>query len=268
MTNGTAGSAPIQGDLWGARARDWASIQEATAHPAYDRVLARTPIDATTHVLDVGCGSGIFLGLASARGARVSGLDAAPPLAALARERVPTADVRIGEMEALPFADGAFDLVTGFNAFQYAARPTSALAEARRVARSGAALVVTTWGKPGDCDATAYLVALGKLLPPPPPGAPGPFALSADGALEALVDAAGWRPEAAEDVLCPFIYPDLATALRGLLSSGPAVRAVRNAGEERTTEAITAAIEPFRSDSGGYRLVNTFRYLIATTSRP
>jgi hypothetical protein len=68
-------------------------------------------------------------------------------------------------------------------------------------------------------------------------------------------------------LLCPFIYPDLATALRGILSSGPGVRAIRTSGEARAMAAIAAAIEPFRSRPGTYRLANTYRYLIATTSR-
>jgi hypothetical protein len=44
-------------------------------------------------------------------------------------------------------------------------------------------------GPPEDCEAAAYLGALGALLPPPPPGAPGPFALSQPGALASFARA-------------------------------------------------------------------------------
>lgn len=44
--------------------------------------------------------------------------------------------------EALPFPDQVFDVVTGFNVFQYAANPEAALGEARRVARPGALVAV------------------------------------------------------------------------------------------------------------------------------
>jgi hypothetical protein len=72
--------------------------------------------------------------------------------------------------------------VTGFNAFQYA-DPVGALREARRV---GAVVGIMTWGAPEHCEAVVLLKALGSLMPPPPPGAAGPFALSAPGALEAI----------------------------------------------------------------------------------
>lgn len=45
-------------------------------------------------------------------------------------------------MEELPFANKVFDVVTGFNAFQYAADPVAALAEARRVTKPGGTIVV------------------------------------------------------------------------------------------------------------------------------
>ena len=109
------------------------------------------------------------------------------------------------------------------------------------------------------------LAALGSLLPPPPPGAPGPFALSFDGALEAVVAQAGMTPGNIEEVDCPWEYPDEKTALRGLLSSGPAIRAIQYAGEAAVREAIVKAIAPFKTASGRYLLRNKYRYLIART---
>ena len=67
-----------------------------------------------------------------------------------------------------------------------------------------------------------------------------------------------------EDVACPFVFPDLETALLGILSSGPAARAIQTAGEDRVQEAIANILPPFKQVSGSYRLENTFRYLIAT----
>ncbi len=258
-----AGSATAQGQLWGVRARDWAETQEGMARPLYEAVLRRIGIGDGASLLDVGCGAGMFCELAARRGARVTGLDATAEFLAIARTRVPGGDFRTGEMEALPYPDHVFDAVTGFNSFQFAATPVNALREAKRVARPDAPVVIATWGKPEDCETSAYLAALRPLLPPPPPGAPGPFALSGDGALEALASAAGLTPKGVEDVDCIFEYPDLQTALRGLNSAGPAVKAIETSGETAVRDAVTKALAPFRLASGAYRMKNRFRYLIA-----
>lgn len=258
------GTAAIQSQLWGMRARDWADIQEGMFAPLYEAVLRQTALEADTALLDIGCGSGMFCQQAAQRGARISGFDATAPLLNIARQRVPHGDFRAGEMEALPYADQTFDVITGFNSFQYAASPVNALREARRVARPGARVVVGIWGRREDCEAAAYLAALGALLPPPPPGAPGPFALSVDGALEALAAQAGLTPETVADVECVWDYPDEATALRGLLSAGPAMRAMQHAGEAAVRDATAQFIAPFKAASGQYQIRNKARYLSAT----
>ena len=260
----TAGTAKVQGELWSVRARDWAEAQEGFSRPLYEAVLRTTGIANGTRVLDVGCGAGLFCVLAAGRGARVSGIDATPAFIDIARGRVPHGDFQTGEMEALPYEDNTFDAVTGFNSFQFASNPVNALKDARRVAKAGAEVVIATWGRPELCEAAAFLAALRALLPPPRPGTPGPFALSADGALEALVGQAGLTPMCAAEVDCPFEYANLDVLLRGFLSAGPSVKAIQVSGESRVRDAVTAATAPFRLSSGGYRLENTFRFLVAT----
>src|ERR671931_1969568 len=242
-----SGSAQAQGELWGARARDWADVQEPAQSELYPPVLDAAGVGEGTRLLDAGCGSGVAAAIAHERGARVSGIDAAPPLVEIARERVPGAVFQQGEIEELPYVDASFDVVTGFNSFQYAADPVRALREARRVTRSGGTVAIVTWGRPEDCEASAYLKALGSLLPPPPPGAPGPFALSEPGALEELVGQAGLTPRAAQEITTRWEYPDRETALRGLLSAGPAVKAIDAAGEEHVFEAVAESVAPFRT---------------------
>ena len=138
----------LNGRLWGARARDWAELQEPMTRRVYDAVFERIGVGAQTNYLDVGCGSGLAAQLAAERGAKVSGVDAAENLLAIARSRVPAGQFRVADLEELPFADKTFDVVTGFNSFQHAANPDAALAQAKRVAKSGGAVVIVTWGKP------------------------------------------------------------------------------------------------------------------------
>ena len=262
-TETTKGSAAVEGELWGARARDWA-LQEELGAAMYAPVLDAAGVGENSRLLDVACGSGVAAAIARKRGAKVSGIDASLPAIEIARERVPDADFLAGEMEALPYADASFDVVTGFNAFQYAADPVRALGEARRVVRAGGTVAIVTWGKPEDCEAVGLLKAFGSLMPPPPPGAPGPFALSAPGALEELAVQAGLTPAGVGEVTTSWDYPDLETALRALLSAGPAMRAIAAAGQERVEVAASEAIAPFRTASGGYAIENAWRYLIAT----
>lgn len=257
------GSATMQGELWGARARDYAEVQEPTFLPLYESVLARPEVAKAGALLDVGCGPGLAAEVFARKIGTVAGVDATPAFVEIARRRMPGGDFRVAEMEALPHADGSFDVVTGFNAFQYAASPANALREARRVAKAGGTIVIAVWGLPETCEAAGHLKALGALMPPPPPGAPGPFALSDEAKLKALASESGLTPGAVVDVNCPWVYPDLATALRGMLSAGPAERAIRSSSFERARDAVAAAVEPYRTPSGGYRLNNTFRYLLA-----
>jgi SAM-dependent methyltransferase len=262
-TTAPVGSASAQGELWGARAGDYAEIQEPTFLPLYESVLARPEIANANSILDVGCGPGLAAQIFSRKIGRVAGVDATAPLVEIARRRVPDGDFRVADMESLPYDDNTFDAATGFNAFQYAASPTNALREARRVVKAGGAVVIAVWGLPEGCEAAGHLKALGSLMPPPPPGAPGPFTLSDETKLTALASEAGLTPVAIVDVPCPWVYPDLETALRGMLSAGPAERAIRASSFERARDAVASAIDAYRTRSGSYRLNNTFRYLIA-----
>jgi ubiquinone/menaquinone biosynthesis C-methylase UbiE len=260
-----AGSAQMQGGLWSARARDYAELQEPHFRPLYDSVRRRPELCDAQSWLDIGCGPGLAAQVFAQQTTVVAGIDASSAFIEIARARLPGCDFCVGEMETLPHADHSFEVVTGFNAFQYAASPVGALREARRVARPGGFVVIATWGQPEDCEAAGHLKALGALMPPPPPGAPGPFALSDEAKLKTLASDAGLNPIAVEDVECPWVYPDLDTALRAMLSAGPAERAIRNSGMDQARDAVAASIAAYRQPSGGYRLSNKFRYLLART---
>jgi len=251
----------LNGRLWGARARDWAELQESMTRPVYDAVFERTGVGAQTNYLDVGCGSGLAAQLAAERGAKVSGVDAAENLLAIAQSRVSAGQFRVADLEELPFADHTFDVVTGFNSFQYAGNPDAALAQAKRVAKSAGAVVIVTWGEPEGMQFATFTSALKSLLPPPPPGTPGPFALSDEHALREFATKADLEPMEVFDVDSPFHYADLSTALRGLMSSGNAIRAAELSSDDAVRIAYTGSLEGFRQADGSYRIGATFRCL-------
>jgi SAM-dependent methyltransferase len=255
-------TAQANGRLWGERARDWADIQEAMFRPAYVDVLDRLGIGPGCRFLDAGCGAGMAAALAAERGAAVSGIDASEPLLEIARSRVPLGDFRQGDLETLPYDDDGFDVVTGFNAFQFAGSPDVALAEARRVARPGGAVVIMTWSPPEGMEMATVLGAIRALLPPPPPGASGPFVLSDETALRAFATGVGLAPREVFDVALTWHYPDAATAIRGVSASGAAPAARAAAGEEAVAAALAAAFAPFHRADGSVQVGARYRCLI------
>jgi SAM-dependent methyltransferase len=250
----------VAADPWGARARDWAEIEDENSRPLFEAVLDATRVGDGTRLLDVGCGSGLACAIAAARGAQVSGVDASPGLLEVARERVQEGDFRVGDMVSLPWGPDSFDAVTFINSFFFASDREAALREAARVARPRARIAVISWAAPDKVESTAYLAALQALLPPLP-GDIDPFIEPAG--LERLARHAGLDPEQVVDLDWPWEYPDLDTALRGLLSPGPSTLAIEASGEDAVRDALVKTLEPFRLTDGGYRLENTVHCLIA-----
>lgn len=256
------GSAERWGPLWGSRARDWAANEEQQL-PTYETAIHRAGIEPGDRVLDIGCGSGVFLRLAADRGAEVTGIDASSALLELAAERVPGADLHAGEMEDLPFSDDSFDLVAGFNAFFFAENMTAALREAGRVARPGGTVLIQVWGDPERCAIEAMKAVVRPFMPGPPPGRPQTFDLWPEGVLEEIASEAGLRPREAFGVEWAYEYPDEAALVPAMLAPAGVAELVGDRIEEVAGE-IVAALAPYRLADGSYRLSNEFRFLLTT----
>jgi SAM-dependent methyltransferase len=255
------GSAERWGPLWGARADDWA-ISEEQQRPAYEETLERVGLEPGARVLDVGCGAGVFLELAAERGADPSGIDASEELLALARTRVPQADLRVGDMQFLPFADDSFDLVTGFTSFFFAADMTAALREAGRVGKPGAPVVIQVWGNPAHND----LEPMKRIARPfiSGGGSSDPPALWKPGVLEEMAAAAGLSSRLAFDHSFAYEYPDHETLGRLLLAPAGLGALIGPKHEDEVRTQIVEAMAPFRKEHGGYALSNELHYLIAS----
>lgn len=261
-TEATVRSAERWGPLWGARALDWA-LSEDQQTPTYEAALDRVGLQPGRAVLDVGCGVGAFLQLVSDRGGVPCGIDASEALVALARERLVDADVRVGDMEALPYADASFDLVTGFNAFFFANDIVTALHEAGRVARPGAPVVIQAWGSHDRCDLEAMKAIIRPYMPPRPPDAAPDPDLSAPGVLERLATTAGLTPETEFTVSWAYRFPDADTLGRAMMAPAGIAALVGPEREAEVKRAIVEGLSSFGTTGGGYQLENEFRLLIA-----
>jgi SAM-dependent methyltransferase len=256
------GSATIQGELWGRAPRDWAELQEPTGTPLWEAMLDAAGVSKGTRFLDVGCGGGGASLLAAERGAQVSGLDAAAPMIEVARERLPEADWRVGDMEALPYDDGSFDAVFSANSLQYAADRVQALGEFKRVCAPGGRIAVGLWDSPDKVEFRAVFAAVVGALPEPPPGE-GPFELSLPGVIEGLMEQAGLAVLDSGAADCPFVYPDFELLWKGNAAAGPTQGAIRAVGEEKLKAAIRDVVGAFRVN-GYIRFENSMRYVVGT----
>ena len=215
---------------WGRRAVEFATLLEPAACREYLSVHHALDVGAGDRLLDVACGSGLALELARARGADVAGIDASQRLVAIAADRVPDGDVRVGDMAALPWDDTSFDVVTSFRGL-WATTP-EAMAEARRVLRPGGRIGVTTWGhvkmSPGLWALTPFtLAALEKV-----DAQARMKSLGRPEVGEAVLTQAGFVGVRRHEVPFAWEFPDPETFSRALAATGPGYEAMQQVGEE------------------------------------
>jgi SAM-dependent methyltransferase len=251
------------GRAWGERATDWAYLVEPYARRVNDVLFDRARVGPGTRLLDIACGSGYAANVAAGRGAEVCGLDASAALIAIARARTPAGDFRVGDMFALPFEDGRFDVATSFNGIWKGCE--DALVEARRVVRPGGLVGFSFWGSPKRLGLLPYFAALLELSP-------------ADHVSATVNQGDTGRPGAAEQMLADAglefagrgtaqvinEFPDLDLAVRALAAAGPSWPALQHVGQDRFAEATREALRPLYTDGLGVRIVSEFGWIIGT----
>jgi SAM-dependent methyltransferase len=258
---GEAGSAKVQGELWGVNPRDWSEGEEPRVAQLIADVLGGLRVEKGLRLLDAGCGAGGPAVKAAERGAVVTGLDASPAMVEYARGRLPQARFDAGDIEALPYRDGEFDAVMAINSVFYCANMANAMRELARVTRSGGRVAITAWGKPEDCQFAPMFAAIVGTLPQKPPGS-GPFALSAPGALDGLLEGARLRPSARGASRCVLRSASFAAFWKGCSATGPLQGAMRAVGEEKVKSAVRGALEPLASADGSLELSNSFVWAV------
>lgn len=143
--------------------------------PAAEHVVGLAELHPGERVLDLGCGTGNAALRAARAGADVTGIDTAPRLLEVARERLAADELDgsfvVGDAQTLPFRDGEFDAVLSVFAVIFAADAERALSEAMRVLSPAGRLLISVWLPGGALNAmteviiTAIGAALGNEIP-------------------------------------------------------------------------------------------------------
>jgi ubiquinone/menaquinone biosynthesis methyltransferase len=132
------------------------------------RLAALSGAAAGTRALDLACGTGDIAHLLAARGARVTGLDVTHEMLRLARAKRLGPRFVAGDMMALPFPAGAFDVVTAGYGLRNVPELGPAIAEIRRVLRPGGLFLSLDFNRPANPlirgAYIAYLSAVGSAL--------------------------------------------------------------------------------------------------------
>jgi SAM-dependent methyltransferase len=261
--------------IWSAAAPSWSEHAEYVDERGTEvtrAMLAAADLTPGDRVLELGCGPG-GVGIAAAEIVGADGQvvlsDVAPEMTAIAAERATRRGLhnvvtRQLDMENIDMANSSFDAVLCREALMLVADPTAAAREALRVLRPGGRAVFAVWGAAvANPWLSTLLDAVGAQLgaPVPPPGMPGPFALSEPGALADVLEAAGFQDVDVSEVADPMrvasfdewwrVVPSLAGPVAALLASLP----------DDVTSAIRGAAEAALA-----RYVSDDRYLIPGVS--
>lgn len=224
-------------DTWadGDYARVAEQIDVALPHAA----LAGLSLDGAD-VLDVAAGTGNTALLAAERGARVTGLDLVDDLLDVARQRAAQLGLTVrwdeGDVEALPYADDSFDVVTSTVGVQFAPRADVVASELRRVLRPGGRIVLVNWTREGMVG--QLFSVMSRFMPAPPAWVTAPPAWGDESVLRELF--AG-DEISFERGVNPFRFPSLQQYMTFFEENyGPTKRAKEKLQSEGRWEALNA----------------------------
>ncbi len=222
---------------WGRAAAAFATLSEPANCREYVALHHALDVRAGDRILDVACGAGLALELAALRGATGAGIDASPRLVDVARLRNPLADVVVGDMHALPWADGSFDVVTSFRGV-WGTTP-DALHEIHRVLAPGGRLGLTVWGHIKASSGAWALSPFRLAAEPKVRNQAAMVSLGRPGAGELLLERADFTE--IRRITVPFAWefadPELYAAT--LATTGPAYEAILQVGEAEFLAAAT-----------------------------
>jgi ubiquinone/menaquinone biosynthesis C-methylase UbiE len=137
-------------DGWDDRAELYEGLTARVTTQAIPALLGAARIRVGIDVLDICTGPGFAAGAAEAIGARVTGIDFAPAMVRVARQRFPRVCFAEGDALDLKMEDASVDAVLcNFGVFHFT-DPSQAFAEAFRVLKPGGRYAFSQWAGPQD----------------------------------------------------------------------------------------------------------------------
>jgi SAM-dependent methyltransferase len=141
-----------------ARASGYVDLFAAASDQAIEGLLDAAGVGPNLKSLDLCCGQGNVSAALLGRDCEVVGIDFSPAMLAFARVRAPKATFVEADAQNIPFANAEFDVVVSNFGICHVPDQPRALAEVRRVLRSGGRLAMTVWCGPeaSPCFAAVY----------------------------------------------------------------------------------------------------------------
>lgn len=238
--------------------------------PVVNGVLARADVRPGERVLDLGTGTGAVAEQAArAVGARgeVVGVDISSAMLTLARRRAEELGLgnlryEEGRGEALPAADGAFDVLLASLSLMYVIDRAAAAREIARVLRPGGRLVAAVWVGPEQCDIVRFQQIAGSFAPPPPVPGVGPGALADPSPFLAQLEAAGIDARVETEIL-GFDFPSINAAWDAL--AGVTTAQLEPERRREAQAAVRAALYPDGDAARHFR--NETQFVLGTRRR-
>ncbi len=246
----------------------WAAHQarfDTSIRPHHAALMAAAAIAPGEAVIDIGCGNG----LTSRDAARATGptghvlaVDLSGPMLARAEQTAKDegiGNVRFeqGDAQVYPFDAGAFDVAMSRFGVMFFADPVAAFTNVASAVRPGGRLALLVWQSLAANEwmgAMRDALAVGRDLPVPPPGAPGPFGLADTGYATGVLTGAGFTDVAFAASEQPFnVGPDADEAYRFAAGLQPVLNMLADLDEPtrvRALENLRATIAAHHTPDG------------------
>jgi len=249
-----------EGEHWAAHADRY----EATAAGYWQALLAAVPIDRDAAILDIGCGTGRSTREVArvVSSGSVVGVDLSAKMLEHARAAASAeglANVRFEQADAQvhPFPDGAFDLALSVFGAMFFADPVAAFANIARALRPGGGLALLAWQGLEHNEWVAAIreaLSLGRVLPSPPAGAPGPFGLADPSFAQRVLTDAGFVDVGFDEVTEAIRFGDDADDAFSFVATFGITKGLTqdldDAGKAAALDALHATLVEHETDNG------------------